>query len=69
MRVRSQVKRAMTSVTVRMPDDLMARIREIAARDYSKDAATLRRIVRLGIEADERRERVDAPRQPVEAAS
>jgi predicted transcriptional regulator len=59
----------MTSVTVRMPDDLMARIREIAARDYSKDAATLRRIVRLGIEADERRERVDAPRQPVEAAS
>jgi plasmid stability protein len=53
----------MSNVTVRMPEDLMARIRVIAARDYSNEAATVRRIVRLGIEADERREQVDAPRR------
>ena len=61
------MKRAMTSVTIRLPEDLMARVREIAARDYSRDAVTLRRIVRLGVEADARREQVDAPLQPVEA--
>lgn len=69
MRVRSHVKQAMSSVTVRLPDDLMARIREIAVRDYSKEAAVFRRIVRLGLEADERRERVDQPPQPAVAAS
>ncbi len=57
----------MSSVTVRMPDDLMTRVREIAARDYSKEAAAFRRLVRLGIEADERRERVDGPREAVSA--
>lgn len=62
------MKRAMTSVTIRMPDDLMDRVRQIAARDYSKEAATMRRLVRLGLEADERRERVDAPREPERVA-
>jgi hypothetical protein len=55
----------MSSVTLRMPAYLLDRVREVAARDYSKEAATLRRLIRLGIEADERRERVDAPREAV----
>lgn len=57
----------MSSVTIRMPDDLMDRVREIAVRDYSKEAAVFRRLVRLGLEADERRERVDGPREAVPA--
>ena len=54
--------RAMSTVTIRVPDDLMERVRTIAARDYAGDSSTLRRLIRLGVEADERRERVDDPR-------
>lgn len=56
----------MSNITIRMPDELMERVREIAARDYSRESAVLRRLVRLGIDADERRERIDSPRQPIE---
>lgn len=59
----------MSNVTIRMPGELMERVREIAARDYSKEAAVLRRLVRLGIEADERREKVDAPAARTEAVA
>lgn len=70
MRSESQVKRApMSNITIRVPDELIDRIREIAARDYSREAAVVRRLIRLGIEADQRREQVDAPREMVGVAS
>lgn len=58
----------MSNITIRVPDELIDRIREIAARDYSREAAVIRRLIRLGIEADERREQVDAPREMVGVA-
>lgn len=54
----------MTTITIRVPADLMERVKTIAARDYAGDSATLRRLLRLGLEADERRERVDGPARP-----
>lgn len=51
----------MLTVTIRVPADLMERVKKTAARDYAGDSATLRRLLRLGLEADERRERVDEP--------
>jgi plasmid stability protein len=70
-RLESPVERAMISVTVRMPADLMDRVRVVAARDYDGDSAALRRLLRLGLEADERREMVDRPavRETVEGAA
>lgn len=59
----------MSNITIRVPDELIDRIREIAARDYSREAAVVRRLIRLGIEADQRREQVDAPREMVGVAS
>lgn len=53
----------MSNLTVRVPDDLLARVREIAARDYADQSAAVRRLLRLGIEADARRERVDEQRE------
>lgn len=50
----------MTTITIRVPTDLMERVKAVSARDYAGDSATLRRLVRLGLEADERREQVDA---------
>ena len=49
----------MLTITIRVPADLMDRVKAIAVRDYAGDSATLRRLLRLGLEADERRERVD----------
>lgn len=57
-----------TTITIRVPADLMVRIKAIADRDYAGDSATLRRLLRLGLEADERRERVDGPRSAIEVA-
>lgn len=54
----------MCTITIRVPTDLMERVKVIAARDYAGDSATLRRLLRLGLEADERRERVDGPSEP-----
>lgn len=59
----------MSNITVRVPTDLMERVNEIAARDYIERSAALRRLIRLGIAADERHERVDEPREPARAAS
>lgn len=58
----------MTTITIRVPEDLMERVKAVAVRDYAGDSATLRRLLRLGLEADERRERVDEPSQPAEVA-
>jgi hypothetical protein len=71
MRTESQVKRArMSNITIRVPDELMDRVRAKAARDYSKEAAVLRRVIRLGLDADDRLEGTTAssPREPAEAA-
>lgn len=59
----------MSNITIRVPTELLERVKDIAVRDYSKESAVVRRLLRLGIEADERRERVDTPRDPVEAVS
>ena len=59
----------MSNITIRVPTELLERVKDIAVRDYSKESAVVRRLLRLGIEADERRERVDTPRDHVEAVS
>lgn len=60
---------AMSNLTIRVPDELMDRVREIAARDYSRESVVVRRLLRLGIEADAQGERAIGPREPVQAAS
>jgi len=59
----SQVKREpMSNVTIRMPAELLERVKSIAALDYSREAQALRRIIRLGCEAAEREEARNAER-------
>jgi predicted DNA-binding protein len=69
VRVESHRMVGMSSKTIRMPPELMERVRRVAARDYAQEGATIRRLVRLGLEADERREQVDAPRETAEAVA
>lgn len=54
----------MTSITIRVPDELMDRVRKLAKRDYSSESAVLRRVIRLGLDTDERLE-PDDERSPV----
>jgi Arc/MetJ-type ribon-helix-helix transcriptional regulator len=53
----------MTNITLRLPRELIERVSDVARRDYGKSSETYRRLLRLGLEADERRERVDAARE------
>lgn len=56
-----------TMVRIVVPTDVDERIRATAQRRGETLAAAYRRLMRLGIEADERQERVNAPREQVPA--
>lgn len=60
------------SCTMRLPAELLDRVDEVARRDYTDRSAALRRLIRLGLESDARREQTEpsaSQKQPVEAAS
>lgn len=59
----------MSNLTLRVPTELMERLKRSAARNYSTHSDAARRILRLGLDADERLEQGDSPAESERKAS